>query len=86
MRLRKDTGYKPSKGNALAICVGLQLEPMLRRDWLAKVGQSLTNSPTDILYDLLLSSMYLQPLSVINDKLRECGLPPLSKGADELDC
>lgn len=86
MRLRKDAGYKPSKGNALAICVGLQLEPMLRRDWLAKIGQPLTNSQTDILYDLLLSSMYLQPVSAVNEKLQECGLPPLSKCVDELDC
>ena len=85
-RLRNDNAYRPSKGNALAICVGLQLEPVLRRDWLQKVGIAMTASAADMLYELLLDSMYRQPVSVINQKLEEYGLTPLSRGADELDC
>ena len=85
-RLRNKADYRTSKTNALAICFGLQLEPLLSGDWLQKVGISLSNSPDDILYNLLLNSMYRCPVSTVNSKLQSYGLPPLSKGADELEC
>lgn len=84
-RLRNDPEYTPSKTNALAICIGLQLEPMLQRDWLGKLGIVMTASPTDVFYELLMGSLYKQPLSVFNEKLQEHGYPPLSRCIDELD-
>ncbi len=84
-RLRTDPDYMPSKNNALAICIGLQLEPMLQRDWLGKLGIVMTASTTDVFYDLLMGSLYKQPLSVFNEKLQEHGYPPLSRCVDQLD-
>ncbi len=84
-RLRSDPEYTPTKRNAVAICIGLQLEPMLQRDWMSKLGIVLTSSTTDIFYELLMGSLYKQPLSVFNEKLQEHGYPPLSRCTDELD-
>ena len=83
--MRTDTEYRPIKTNAIAICFGLQLEPILSHDWLRKVGVVLTNSTEDILLSMLLDSMYKQPLSAVNEVLSASGFPPLSAGTDELE-
>ena len=85
-RLRSKPDYRISKANALAICFGLQLEPLLSNDWLNKIGISFTNSADDVLYNLLLNSMYRCPVSTVNSKLQSYGLPPLCRGAQELEC
>ncbi len=84
-RLRSDPEYTPTKNNALAICIGLQLEPVLQRDWMSKLGIVMTASTTDVFYELLMGSLYKQPLSVFNEKLQEHGYPPLSRCVEELD-
>ena len=84
-RLRSDPEYTPTKKNAIAICIGLQLEPMLQRDWMGKLGIVMTASTTDVFYELLMGSLYKQPLSVFNEKLQEHGYSPLSRCIDELD-
>lgn len=83
-RLRTEPDYRPSKEIAMAICIGLQLEPMLRRDWMDKLGIKLSASPADIMLELMMDSMYMQPLSVVNQHLATCGFPPLSNGVEEL--
>ena len=85
-RLRDEENlYTPKKEAAIAICIGLHLEPLLSRDWLTKVGTPLTTSKKDVFYELILRSMYMQPVSAVNSQLGEYGLPPLSKCQDELD-
>lgn len=84
-RLRTNPSYKAVRNNALAICIGLQLEPPLQKDWLRKCGVALSDSPDDLLYEMMLCSMYRQPLSSFNEKLKEYGYPPLSKCTEELD-
>ena len=84
-RLRNDPEFRPSKANAIAICIGLQLEPVLQRDWLNKLGIVMSSSTSDIFYELLMSSLYKQPVSVFNEKLIEHGYPPLSRCVSELD-
>ena len=37
------------------------------------------------MYELMLCSLYRQPLSEFNKKLAEYGYPPLSRCVDELD-
>ena len=84
-RLRNDPEFRPTKPNAIAICIGLQLEPMLQRDWLSKLGIVMSSSTSDVYIELLMSSLYKQPLSVFNEKLEKHGYPPLSRGLDQLD-
>ena len=84
-RLRSEPEFRPSKSNAIAICIGLQLEPVLQKDWLNKLGIMMSASATDIFYELLMGSLYKQPVSVFNEKLMEHGYPPLSRGVEELD-
>ena len=84
-RLRNDPDFTPTKSNALAICIGLQLEPMLQRDWLGKLGIVMTASTSDVFFELLMGSLYKQPISVFNEKLQEHGYPPLSRCVDQLD-
>ena len=84
-RLRTDRNYKPAPESAIAICIGLQLEPALSSDWLQKAGVMLTNSAEDIFYRMLLYTMYRQPVSAVNEILESHGFSALSKGKEELD-
>ncbi len=84
-RLRADPEYIPTKSSVIAICIGLQLEPVLQRDWMSKLGIIFTANTTDVFYELLMASLYKQPLSVFNQILREQGFPPLSRCEEELD-
>lgn len=84
-RMRSSPSYRTSRNNVLAICIGLQLEPPLQKDWLRKCGVQFTDSPEDMMYELMLCSLYRQPLSEFNKKLAEYGYPPLSRCVDELD-
>lgn len=84
-RLRTEPDYQPNRTHLMAICVGLQLEPVLQKDFLAKYGITFTSSPKDVLYEMMLWSMYRQSLSLFNKKLAEYGYPPLSNCIDELD-
>ena len=84
-RLRSDPDYMPTRTNIMALCIGLQLEPPLQRDWMSKYGFGFGSSATDLYYEFLMNSLYMQPLSVFNAKLQEHGYPPLSRGGDQLD-
>ena len=84
-RMRSSPSYRTSRNNVLAICIGLKLEPPLQKDWLRKCGVQFTDSPEDMMYELMLCSLYRQPLSEFNKKLAEYGYPPLSRCVDELD-
>lgn len=84
-RLRSSPSYRTVRNNVLAICIGLQLEPPLQKDWLRKCGIVFSDSPEDLLYEMMLFSMYRQPLSSFNERLKKFGYQPLSKCTDELD-
>ena len=84
-RLRSDDSYRPSKTTVFAVCVGLHLEPALRRDWLGKLGFAPSPAPKDMIYELMLDALYRQPVSVFNERLAEYGLPPLTAGTDEAE-
>lgn len=84
-RLRNNPTFKTSRNNVFAICIGLQLEPALQKDLLQKFGIMFTKSPEDVLYEMMLCTMYRQPLSLFNRRLQEFGFPPLSNCSDELD-
>jgi hypothetical protein len=52
---------------------------------MSKLGIIFTANTTDVFYELLMASLYKQPLSVFNQILREQGFPPLSRCEEELD-
>lgn len=84
-RLRSNPSYHTTRTNLFALCIGLQLEPRLQHDLFSKYGISFTCTPEDVLYELLLNTMYQQPLSAVNQYLSDYGYAPLSRGIDELD-
>lgn len=83
-RLRTNREYRPTKETAIAICVGLHLEPPVRRDWMQKLAIPFSTGPTDLLYEMLLDRYYVLSLSEFNEKLKECGLPSINECAEEL--
>ena len=83
-RIRNSSGYRPSKETAIAICLGLKLEPIFSFDWLSKLGIHLENTSTDCLYNYVLNTMYFKPISEVNQLLELNGLPPLCNNTDEL--
>lgn len=85
-RLRGPSRYCPDKSTALAICVGLKLEPIFSFDWMAKMGIHFSTSPEDILYQFIINSMYWQPISKVNSIVQSFGLPPLSGCLEETEC
>ena len=84
-RLRGASQYRPSKEVAMAICIGLKLEPILSFDWLRKVGVTFSSSPEDILYQFILGSLYWQPISKINNTIQSFGFNPLCNCIEELE-
>ena len=80
-RLRRDSEYRPTRSNAFAICIGLQLEPKLRRDWLSKIGIVPTASESDIFYELVLDSMYKHSITEVNQVLVANHYQPLNATA-----
>ena len=85
-RLRGPSRYCPDKSTALAICVGLKLEPILSFDWMAKMGLHFSTTPEDILYQFIINCMYWQPISKVNSIVQSFGLPPLSGCLEETEC
>lgn len=83
-RLRSASFHRMDKTTAVAVCIGLKLEPVLSYDWLTKAGIHFSSSPEDILYQFILNSMYWLPISEINNKIQTFGLPPLGNCSDQV--
>lgn len=65
----------------IALCIGLNLEPMLSEDLVAKAGYSFRNTKTDTAYRLVLYHMYFYSIYQCNEALIASGVKPLTKAS-----
>jgi len=78
-RLRNaDDEYESSLETVIALCIGLQLPPILSSNLMEKSGFSLKNTQQHLMYDFILTSCYSYPISYCNDLLTAQGFPMLS--------
>ncbi|MBB4825013.1 type I restriction enzyme R subunit [Sporosarcina luteola] len=71
-RLRNEEGYSTSIQNIIALCIGLQLPPMLSFDLLTKSGHTLRNTEEHNLYYLIITTCYTCSINECNELLRSC--------------
>lgn len=72
-RLRNEEGYSTSIQNIIAVCIGLQLPPMLSFDLLTKAGFSLRNTDEHNLYYLIITTCYTCSIYECNELLKSNG-------------
>lgn len=77
-RYRQGEINRPSLPNVIAICIGLQLDPVLSFDLISKAGIRLTASKEDTVYSLVLMTMSEMSITEVNRFLKEAGVAALS--------
>jgi hypothetical protein len=77
-RIRNDERYQPKLATAVALCIGMQLSPILSRDMITKAGISFRISEEHIIYQMLLNSYYQNSIYECNEILRANNFKPLS--------
>ncbi len=77
-RIRNDERYQPKLATAVALCIGMQLSPILSRDMISKAGISFRISEEHIVYQMLLNSYYQNSIYECNEILRANNFKPLS--------
>ncbi|MBB4825012.1 DNA-binding XRE family transcriptional regulator [Sporosarcina luteola] len=79
-RIRSEFDYKPQLGTVISICVGLQLPPPLGEDLVVKSGYSfMPGNQKHILYQWILSGMYLKTINECNELMIASNYNILSK-------
>lgn len=79
-RIRNELDYKPKFGTVVSICVGLQLPLPLSLDLVQKSGNVfMPGSQKHILYQWILSGMYLSPIEECNELMKASDYKVLSK-------
>lgn len=79
-RLRNDLRYKSKLETVIAICIGLQLHPILSMDLVGKAGFVLkTFDEEHIIYQMLLTSYYQNSIYECNEILRANNCKALGK-------
>lgn len=65
--------------SVVAVCIGLQLEPVYSMDLIGKSGYYLSNSVKDCAYRMLIFEHYTTPISECNKLLQSMRLGVLAK-------
>ncbi len=79
-RIRSEFDYKPQLGTVISICVGLQLPPPLGEDLVVKSGYAfMPGNQKHILYQWILSGMYLKSIDECNELMKASNYNILSK-------
>jgi hypothetical protein len=78
-RMRSDENYAPRLGTIVAICIGLQLHPVLSMDLILKAGLSFKYTEEHTAYLFLLSTHFRSSIYDCNRHLERCGIEPIGK-------
>ncbi|MGE5417505.1 MAG: hypothetical protein ACM3UZ_12280 [Acidobacteriota bacterium] len=78
-RIRNDERYQPKLTTVVALCIGLQLSPILSNDMITKAGMSFRVTEEHIIYQMLLHSYYRNSIYECNEILMANNFKPLSK-------
>lgn len=78
-RMRNDERYQPKLGTIVAVCIGLQLSPVLSADMIRKSGNTFRATEEHIIYQMLLNSYYQNSIYECNEILQANNCKPLTK-------
>ena len=78
-RMRNDERYQPKLGTIVAVCIGLQLSPVLSADMIRKSGNIFRATEEHIIYQMLLNSHYQNSIYECNEILQANNCKPLTK-------
>jgi DNA-binding Xre family transcriptional regulator len=78
-RMRNDESYTPKIGTIVAVCIALQLHPILSGDLIKKSGLSFKCIEKHIAYQFLLSTHFQNSIYECNKKLEFCGFGPIGR-------
>lgn len=63
----------------VSLCIGLNLDPELSDDMVSKAGYVFRDTEEDVIYEIILRSMYNMTMADCNEVLMKEGYPPLTK-------
>ena len=78
-RMRNDEGYQPKLSTVVAVCIGMQLSPILSADMIKKAGICFRATEEHVIYQMLLNSHYQNSIYECNEILRSINCNPLGK-------
>ncbi len=78
VRHRQGDIRRPTLSNMIAICIGMNLHPVLSFDLLSKAGIRLTTSKEDTVYSMVLMTMSEKSITDVNKYLKAAGVDTLS--------
>jgi hypothetical protein len=78
-RMRNDERYQPKLGTIVAVCIGLQLNPVFSADMIRKSGNTFRATEEHIIYQMLLNSYYQNSIYECNEILQANNCKPLTK-------
>lgn len=78
-RMRNDEAYETTIESIVAICVALQLPPMISHALISRSGCSLGMSEKHVAYQFILTSFYTRPIYECNEMLQRFGFEALTK-------
>lgn len=78
-RMRNDERYQPKLATIVAVCIGLQLSPILSADMIRKSGNTFRATEEHIIYQMLLNSHYQNSIYECNEILLANNCKPLTK-------
>lgn len=78
-RMRNDEAYETTIESIVAICVALQLPPMISHALISRSGCSLGMSEKHVAYQFILTSFYTRPIYECNEMLHRFGFEALTR-------
>ena len=78
-RMRNDEAYETTIESIVAICVALQLPPMISHALISRAGCSLGMSEKHVAYQFILTSFYTRQIYECNEMLQRFGFEALTK-------
>ena len=78
-RMRNNEAYDAKLPSIVAVCIGLQLNPILSADMIKKAGHAFKIDEAHIIYQMLLNSHYRNSIYECNEILRANNCKPLGR-------
>ena len=83
--LRNKSGIAFPIREVVAVCIALKLSPIVSESYINKSPTKFVDSVEMRLYEYAMKQWYLEPLPVVNRKLVEAGVQPLTNLVDGYD-
>lgn len=78
-RMRNEDDYKTSIGTVIALCIGMQLPPLISRKFLEIAGVNIRySSDEEMIYEFIIDGYYTHSIYECNELLENSGVKALT--------